>query len=548
MSQVQLGDPQIDIAIEAMPATEWTAMQAVGRYTLLTLLGRGGMGEVWLGKLQGPKQFVKLFAIKRVIAELAEDLQSNQMLLDEARICARLQHPNIVPLFELNEEAGVVYFVMEYAPGENLGRLMKLLEAEKLSLSTTQRVSIVCDVASALAYAHKLRDENGLELKLVHRDVSPSNVIITDDGQVKLLDFGVALAEARETVTEAGRVKGKFHYMAWEQMQGLPIDGRADQFSLGVLFAELLAGKRTAERSMLEGTPARFVTDLVAGLPESTPNELKTIVARMLSIDAAGRFPTMEQVEEALRQWLAAQPPGGSLVSTLNNAVGPQIEKRRAMLRLATSVTHPSFPIREPRATDQIDLNTPPTKSGVSPVSSVEPKRSDPRLLIGVGALVGMLVVGGIFAAVARSGSYGPTGQVGGPRAVRPQSPPPETAVTPGSGAFVAKDTPAPGNSEAPREESPSPKPESVRPQKNPSAPPAPPPAPRLGSGRLSMQTVPWTVVYWGSKKLGETPLVEVPLPVGTHRLRLVNDEQSISTLVEVVIEPKKLTTVKFKL
>ena len=216
-----------------------------GKYALVERLGRGGMAEVWKAKISGPAGFSRTLVVKRILPHLVEDPHFVQMFVAEARLSARLNHANIVQVFELGDVGGEYYLAMEYVRGRDLVSAVRALLL-KGAPPPGLGAYVLREVCRALAYAHVLTDERGQPLRLIHRDVTPSNVMISFDGAVKLLDFGIAkaLAEANENRTVTGTLKGKFGYMAPEQVEGKEMDHRADLFSAGVVLWEVLTGKR----------------------------------------------------------------------------------------------------------------------------------------------------------------------------------------------------------------------------------------------------------------------------------------------------------------
>jgi serine/threonine protein kinase len=220
-------------------------VQPFGKYHLVERLGRGGMAEVWKARIQGPAGFSRTLVVKRILPHLVEDPHFVQMFVAEARLSARLNHGNIVQVFELGDVDGEYFLAMEYVRGRDL---VNVVRAQLLRGLPPPGLGafVVREVCRALAYAHQLSDERGQPLRLIHRDVSPSNVMMGFDGAVKLLDFGIAkaLSEAGENKTVTGTLKGKFGYMSPEQVEGKEIDHRADLFAAGIVLHEVLTGKR----------------------------------------------------------------------------------------------------------------------------------------------------------------------------------------------------------------------------------------------------------------------------------------------------------------
>jgi len=289
-------------------AAQDLGLQRIGRYEVLALLATGGMAEVFLGRLQGAVGFQRAVVIKRMLPHLARDEEFRTMFVDEARIVSRLSHPNIVHVHELIAEDDELYLVMEYLDGETLSELLRTLRkrGERLPLHVT--CHILGRVAAGLHHAHELRDSSGQLMNLVHRDVSPQNVFVGYDGTVKLIDFGIAKARDRATHTSTGMIKGKFSYMSPEQIRTEEVDRRADLFSVGVLFHEMVAGERLftgnqleiAQRIALEDVPRLDLEDA------SVPAEIADIVERALSKEPEERQPDAQQLQTEIASAAAA--------------------------------------------------------------------------------------------------------------------------------------------------------------------------------------------------------------------------------------------------
>ena len=271
------------------------------KYQLLMELGKGGMGVVHLAMSRGPQGFTKLLVLKIMRRELLGEPELLQMFLEEARISARLAHPNIVHVFEVGEHEGCPCIVMEYLEGQPLSSmLVRAPEKPPLPL----HLQVLAKALAGLHAAHELRDYDGTSLKLVHRDVSPHNLFVLFDGQVKVLDFGIAKAVGSEVETRTGSPKGKIRYMSPEQLIRDPLDRRADVFSVGVLMWEALA-RRRMWGEMEEGEVTRaLLNQRIPPLPEGDhiPAELRAICARALAPDPADRYPTRRGVSARPRE------------------------------------------------------------------------------------------------------------------------------------------------------------------------------------------------------------------------------------------------------
>jgi serine/threonine protein kinase len=210
----------------------------VGRYELIHRLGQGGMAAVFLGRATGRAGFEKLVAVKVIHPHLAAEPDFVEMFLDEARIAARLHHPHVVEILDLDEDEDASFMVMEYVEGETLASLLRQLRKQG------ERLPLVADACEGLAAAHDLTDADGRPMHLVHRDVSPHNLLVSMDGRVKVVDFGIAKATGRRSSTRTGQLRGKLAYMSPEQASSGAIDHRTDLFALGAVLWELLVNER----------------------------------------------------------------------------------------------------------------------------------------------------------------------------------------------------------------------------------------------------------------------------------------------------------------
>lgn len=209
-------------------------------YFIERRLAAGGMAEVFVAKRKGPHGFEKRVALKRILPQFAVEPDFVHMFIDEARLAARLDHANIVQVFDFGQHAGTFFIAMELVDGSNVNQLLRAVAARDEAVPLDIAIHIVTEAAAALAYAHALRDDDGNPLRIVHRDVSPANLLLTRDGHVKLSDFGIARAASFEARTQTGQLRGKLGYMSPEQVLGRELDGRSDVFTLTTIFAEML--------------------------------------------------------------------------------------------------------------------------------------------------------------------------------------------------------------------------------------------------------------------------------------------------------------------
>jgi len=281
----------------------------LGRYELIARLAAGGMGEIFLSRLEGAAGFEKLVVIKRVLPHLADDARFREMLIGEARIASMMTHANICQVYELGETDGQLYIAMEYLEGITLLPLLRKLSRERSALDLGFVAGVIQQAADALHYAHDLRDRAGEPLGIVHRDVTPSNLFLTDAGVVKILDFGIAKVKNASAHTQTGTVKGKYAYMAPEQLRGAGIDRRADVFALGIVAYEMLALRRLFQRKTdyltFRAVMEQPIRDIRHYRPDC-PDLLAAALARALDRDPEARFATARQFGGAMLDAIAA--------------------------------------------------------------------------------------------------------------------------------------------------------------------------------------------------------------------------------------------------
>ena len=299
----------------------------LGPYDLLRRIATGGMAEVYLARRAGPHGFQKTVAVKRILPQFARDPDFVAMFVDEARVCARLGHPNIVQVFDFGEEDGELYMAMEYVDGTTGARLVRAVASRSEEIALDISLHVTLSILHALECAHGARDEDGKPLSLVHRDVSPGNVLIDRSGAVKLTDFGIARAAEIERRTDAGQLKGKLGYMSPEQVVGRELDARSDIFTLGIVLAEMLilrplfsGGReldvliriRDADLSAIDRAGARV------------PDDVRAVLFRALARDPALRWSSAGAFAEALEEIARRRrlQIGPSRLSTLIEKLG----------------------------------------------------------------------------------------------------------------------------------------------------------------------------------------------------------------------------------
>jgi serine/threonine-protein kinase len=342
-------------------------MADFGRYEALRLIGTGGMAAVYLGRVVGVGGFARLVAIKVMHPHIAADPAFEAMFLDEARLAALIRHPNVVPTLDVDKTPAGTFLVMEYVEGAALNVVCSRLghRGAKLPLSVSLRV--VLDVLAGLHAAHELRGPGDAPLHIVHRDVSPHNILLGADGIARITDFGVARAEARLSSTASGQLKGKIAYMAPEQARGEPVDRRADLYAAGVVMWELLAGARLFHGE----NEAHLVSLILAGaerppsaVDPAVPEALDRVCMRALALDAAERFGTAAEladaIEAAARASDLAVADARELGRFVTSLVAAEMPESRAVF--------PSDPGRE--LTPPV---TPAKTSALAPGSSSQP-------------------------------------------------------------------------------------------------------------------------------------------------------------------------------
>ncbi|MCB9531410.1 MAG: serine/threonine protein kinase [Myxococcales bacterium] len=279
----------------------------LGRYLLDRKIATGGMAEIWLAHQEGPAGFEKQLVVKRILPHLAEDPKFVEMFLDEARLAARLTHANIAQIFDLGEADGEYFIAMEFVDGRDMQAVVDRSIEVGHPIPPVVAVRIVADACVALDYAHNFVDRDGTPVQLVHRDISPQNILLSRDGVVKLVDFGVAKAATSTHKTQTGAVKGKLSYMAPEQIGGQRVDARTDIFALGIVLYELVTGRRPfghesellAITAILNEQPPRPCT-----LVHDLPADIETVILRALEKRPDDRYQSASELHIALEQLL----------------------------------------------------------------------------------------------------------------------------------------------------------------------------------------------------------------------------------------------------
>lgn len=322
--------------------------ERLDRFELVAELASGGMATVYLARLSAVAGFQRLYAIKRLHPHLQREQEFVDMFLDEARLAARIHHPNVVSILEVGESKRGYYLVMEYIEGDTVAHLLakSAQKQSKLPVDVTMRIAL--DALAGLDAAHELKDDHDQPLEVVHRDVSPQNILVGIDGTTRITDFGVARAAARLTTTRTGQLKGKLAYMAPEQARGHGVDRRADLFALGIVLWEALAMKRLFKGDGEAETLSRVLSEPIPKLRTLVPTlpaGIEAVVMKALERDPEKRFASAADFSEALEKAARAVRAVGAhkdVASCLDALMGQELTEQRSAVRTWLAQSEPS--------------------------------------------------------------------------------------------------------------------------------------------------------------------------------------------------------------
>jgi len=291
-----------------------SAPEPFGKYQLIERIATGGMAEIYRGKLEAAHGVVKPVVIKKILPHYGQQRTFVRMFINEAKIAVGLSHGNIAQVFDFGEIAGEYYLAMELVDGQPLSRILRKAKSKELTaLPAPFAAQVAIEICKGLHYAHTRLDEKGRPLAIVHRDVSPQNILVSYEGQVKLVDFGIAKARnaSVDSTTETGAVKGKYVYFAPEQARGKELDARTDVFATGIVLYEALTGRLPFEGKMME-----VMKKIVSGqltrpseVNHDVPASLERIVLKAMSTEKKGRHQSAQELQDELSQWLYANAP-----------------------------------------------------------------------------------------------------------------------------------------------------------------------------------------------------------------------------------------------
>jgi serine/threonine-protein kinase len=555
--------------------TEQSRKVAFGQYELIKRIARGGMAEIFLAIEHGIEGVTRQVVVKRILPQMAESDDFLTMFMDEARVVARLSHPNIVHIYNFGEVDGVYFIAMELVEGLTVTRLQRLSRPRPLPIEFTLRV--IGDICAGLHAAHELRDEHGRVLGVIHRDVSPQNIMVSKDGLAKLLDFGVARATTQSHATQAGQIKGKLGYIAPEQFhRKVGLDRRADVFSAGAVLYEMVTGERLFVRESEAATlNAILYEDVpsVVGRP-GVPDEVDSVIRRATQKNPAERFSSAHEMQQALEELiidlgLVVSPylVGQFVVENIRKAsenreaADARISSENLLPSSYPSETGrqltPSWPVssssrmrRDPtlppgaanppsaqRISTEPSLSIP---AGTAPLAAwdlPQARRGRGLWLAVIGAGVALIAAVVVLVAVVFDSPGGEGPAEGGAVArsdqgrhaskIRPVPIDPADLVPASSSphAQPVADPRAPEGDASPPPEATTKttRPTIVRPQ---------------GKGTLFLNTRPWSKVTIDGRDHGTTPLIDVELPAGSHAVRLTDaDGVAHSRRVKIVAD-----------
>jgi TonB family protein len=413
--KVPVSQPVLAKAPEPVPEEEEpTDGIKFGQYVLVDKIATGGMAEVWKARMRGVEGFQKIVAIKKILPHLSDNQDFIEMFVDEAKLAAQLNHNNIIHIYDLGKIQSSYYIAMEYIDGHDLKTILRRGEERDQPMSVELALFVASKIASALDYAHRKHDFEGKDLGLVHRDVSPQNVLVSQDGDIKLCDFGIAKAASKASHTQAGALKGKLQYMSPEQAWGRSIDKRSDIFALATVLFEMLTGKKLFtgdnELSILEQVREARVA-LPSEINDEVTPQIDRIVVKALQKDPANRYQTageMAKELDAVLYTFKPTPTSADLAIYMHRIWSPEPEMHQ-MQQAAPAPVVEAKPAPPPPPVAPVVAPPAPAVSVPSFIPADEaPAKKAPVVPIAIAAVVVLAAVGGYFAMRGGKGSTGP--------------------------------------------------------------------------------------------------------------------------------------------
>ena len=480
-----------------------------GKYELKKMLGKGGMGAVYLAQDLTLEREV---AIKVLPPDFTQDPQVVKRFQQEAKTAAKLDHTNIIPIYRVESEEGLNYFVMKYISGTSLEDVLE--KKEPLAIDYVQRV--LWEAACALGHAHSRG--------VVHRDIKPANIMFDHDGRAMLTDFGISKAlQSASGLTGTGMIIGTPHYMAPEQAKGQPVDGRADQYSLGVVGYRMLTGALPFSGDSVHTILYKHIFEdapRVSGAVQNVPQHLANAIQRALSKDPAQRFPTMEEFatavwpEQPVTAGKATPRPGRTLRG--GGGAGPVTPTPKGPVTADT----PTEFVHSAAATTPMPVAPPPRPKASPKAAAPEAKpaaKSSSKAPLFIG--VGVVAIGIVAVLMLKGGKTPPAAPVPTQTSPPPSASQPTSQAPPVTPTQPARTDTAPAQVSKPvvtTPPAPAPKPTRKTQRAAPAAP-----APAAAQGTITIDAQPFGEVFVDDKDLGSTPQINIPVSVGSHRIRI---------------------------
>lgn len=511
-----------------------------GKYILIDKIAIGGMAEIFKAKTFGVEGFEKTVVIKQILPQFSQDEEFITMLIDEAKIAGQLSHSNVAQVHALDRIDDTYYIAMEFIDGKDLRTIIKMGRKMGLPLSRELAVFIGMEVAQVLDYAHRKRDARGAELNIIHRDISPQNILISYEGEVKLTDFGIAKAAIRARMSQSGVLKGKYAYMSPEQARGKAIDRRSDIFSLGIVIYEMLTGERLflgdSDIGTLEKVKAARV-EPPSQINKDIPEELEAAVLKALAKKPSDRYPDASSLRKDLARslhpsWVSSTDLSRYLTDIFQEII--KKEKQR-MEKIDNSPLLKRYRESLLAQKDDSAFNTDYTRTAAQgfprkqageliPPARPKERAKLPRWAVTIGIALILLILGFGFFLL----KFQPISKL------LPSSTPPEAKP-------VAKNEPS-----APIPKASPPKPSKPKIKARPKPTPVSKPRPRIKKayGFLDINALPTAILYIDGVKHERTlPALGIKLTAGEHRIRLVNPYLGLEK--ELTVEIKKDQTIK---